>query len=334
MIIGSKIPRVDGLEKVTGEAKFTADLRFPGMLEAKVLRSPLPHAAIESIDARKAEALPGVVAVLTRDDLGDINPFYGNCFRDRPIVAIDRVRFVGEPVAVIAADDGMIAEEALALMDVRYRELPVLSTVEDALAPEAILLHENLSGAGEFHDIASLGGKPEPNICHYEHYEKGDVARGFSEADEVIEESYEFPMVYQYAMEPHTSVARVTSEGITLWTSSAHPFLVRAELAHMFGLPHSRVEVIVPFVGGAYGSKNLFQDRAAHCRHGAQDRRKAGQARAKRSRIDANHAPTFGALPYAHRREARWHTRRPRSGSCDGHRRLCRQRPAGGSARG
>jgi CO/xanthine dehydrogenase Mo-binding subunit len=110
MIIGSKIPRVDGLEKVTGEAKFTADLRFPGMLEAKVLRSPLPHAAIESIDARKAEALPGVVAVLTRDDLGDINPFYGNCFRDRPIVAIDRVRFVGEPVTVIAADDGMIAE--------------------------------------------------------------------------------------------------------------------------------------------------------------------------------------------------------------------------------
>src|SRR5215468_4588045 len=259
MIIGSKIPRVDGLEKVTGEAKFTADLRFPGMLEAKVLRSPLPHAAIESIDARKAEALPGVVAVLTRDDLGDINPFYGNCFRDRPIVAIDRVRFVGEPVAVIAADDGMIAEEALALMDVRYRELPVLSTVEDALAPEAILLHENLSGAGEFHDIASLGGKPEPNICHYEHYEKGDVARGFSEADEVIEESYEFPMVYQYAMEPHTSVARVTNEGITLWSASAHPFLVRAELAHMFGLPHSRVEVIVPFVGGAYGSKSYFK---------------------------------------------------------------------------
>jgi CO/xanthine dehydrogenase Mo-binding subunit len=189
MMIGSKIPRVDGVEKVTGEAKFTADLRFPGMLEAKVLRSPLPHAAIESIDARRAEALPGVVAVLTRDDLKDINPFYGNCFRDRAIVAIDRVRFVGEPVAMIAAEDGLIAEEALALVDVRYRELPVLSTVEDALAPEAILLHENVSGAGEFHDIASLGGKSQPNVCHREYYEKGDVARGFAEADEVIEES-------------------------------------------------------------------------------------------------------------------------------------------------
>jgi CO/xanthine dehydrogenase Mo-binding subunit len=259
MMIGSKIPRVDGVEKVTGEAKFTADLRFPGMLEAKVLRSPLPHAAIESIDARRAEALPGVVAVLTRDDLRDINPFYGNCFRDRAIVAIDRVRFVGEPVATIAAEDGLIAEEALALVDVRYRELPVLSTVEDALAPEAILLHENVYRTGEFHDIASLGGKPQTNVCYCEYYEKGDVARGFAEADEVIEESFAFPMVYQYAMEPHTSVARFASEGITLWTSSAHPFLVRAELAHMFGLPHSRVEVIVPFVGGAYGSKSYFK---------------------------------------------------------------------------
>jgi CO/xanthine dehydrogenase Mo-binding subunit len=259
MIIGSKIPRVDGFEKVTGEAKFTGDLNFSGMLEAKVLRSPLPHAAVESIDTRKAETLPGVIAVLTRDDLGDINPFYGNCFRDRAIVAIDRVRFVGEPVAVVAAEDGLIAEEALSHIEVRYRELPILSTVADALAPDALLLHENLAGAGEFHDIATLGGKPQPNICHYEHYEKGDVARGFAESDEVIEESFEFPMVYQYAMEPHTSVARVTNEGITLWTSSAHPFLVRAELAHMFGLPHSRVEVIVPFVGGAYGSKSYFK---------------------------------------------------------------------------
>ena len=258
-MIGSKIPRVDGIEKVTGEAKFTADLRFPGLLEAKVLRSPLPHATIEAIDASKAEALPGVVAVLTRDDLKAINPFYGNCFRDRPIVAIDRVRFIGEPVAVIAAEDGLVAEEALALVDVRYRELPLLSTVDDALAADAALLHEEFAGAGEFHDIAGLGGKPQPNVCHFEHYEKGDVARGFAEADEVVEETFEFPMVYQYAMEPHTGVARVSKEGITLWTSSAHPFLVRAELAHMFGLAQSRVEVIVPFVGGAYGSKSYFK---------------------------------------------------------------------------
>ena len=99
----------------------------------------------------------------------------------------------------------------------------------------------------------------KPNVCHYEFFERGDVTRGFAEADQVIEETFEFPMIYQYAMEPHTSVARVTDGGITLWSSSAHPFLVRSELAHMFGLPHAKVEVIVPYVGGAYGSKSYFK---------------------------------------------------------------------------
>src|SRR5215510_10248357 len=94
---------------------------------------------------------------------------------------------------------------------------------------------------------------------HHEHFEKGDASKGFAEADEIIDETYEFPMIYHYTMEPHTTVARVTREGITLWTSSAHPFLVRAELAHMFGYSHSKVEVIVPYVGGAFGGKSYFK---------------------------------------------------------------------------
>src|SRR5690349_8294585 len=126
MAVGRHAPRIDGIEKVTGAARFTADLTFPGLLEAKVLRSPLPHAKIEFIDTRGAEALPGVIAVLTRDDLNDINPLYGNCLRDRPVVAIDRVRYVGEPVAVIAAESAGIAEEALARILVDYDELPRL----------------------------------------------------------------------------------------------------------------------------------------------------------------------------------------------------------------
>src|SRR5918992_2327022 len=259
MAFASKAARVDGVEKVTGEAKYTGDLNLPGLLEAKVLRSPLPPARIETIEARKAAAYSGVVAILTRDDVKDINPFYGNCLRDRPLVALDRVRFVGEPVAVVAAEDPLIAEEALSLIDVRYDELPCLATVADALVPGAPLLHENIADTGEFHDIASVGGAMKPNVCHYEYFERGDIARGFAEADEIIEETFEFPMIYQYAMEPHTSVARVTDGGITLWSSSAHPFLVRSELAHMFGLPHAKVEVIVPYVGGAYGSKSYFK---------------------------------------------------------------------------
>jgi CO/xanthine dehydrogenase Mo-binding subunit len=259
MAFANKASRVDGFEKVTGEAKYTGDLNLPGLLEAKVLRSPFPHARIESINTEKAAARSGVVAILTREDVKDINPFYGNCLRDRPLVALDIVRFVGEPVAVVAAENPSIAEEALSLIEVRYQELPCLATVEDALAPGAPLLHEGMAGAGEFHDIATVGEAMKPNVCHHEFFERGDVIRGFAQADEIIEETFEFPMIYQYAMEPHTSVARVADCGITLWSSSAHPFLVRAELAHMFGLPHAKVEVVVPYVGGAYGSKSYFK---------------------------------------------------------------------------
>ena len=229
MIGGQKASRVDGFDKVTGEAKYTGDLNLPGLLQAKVLRSPFPHARIESINTEKAAALSGVVAILTRDDLKDINPFYGNCLRDRPLVALDKVRFVGEPVAVVAAEDLLIAEEALALIDVRYHELPCLGTVEDALAAGAPLVHESTASTGEFHDIATVGAVMNPNVCHHEFFERGNVIRGFTEAVQVLEETFEFPMIYQYAMEPHSAVARVNPAGITLWSSSAHPFLVRSE---------------------------------------------------------------------------------------------------------
>jgi len=151
MSIGISVPRVDGVEKVTGAAKFTGDLAIPGMLEAKVLRSPVPHAVIESIDISKAQSRRGVVAILTRDDLTDIDPYYGNCLRDRAVVATDKVRFVGEPVAVVAAEDGLQAEEALSLIEVQYRELACVADIDAALAEGAPLLHERQSGAGEFH---------------------------------------------------------------------------------------------------------------------------------------------------------------------------------------
>ncbi len=259
MTVGVSTPRIDGIEKVTGEAKFTGDLMMPGLLEAKVLRSPLPHALIESIDTSKAESLPGVVAILTRDDLGDIDPYYGNCLRDRAVVAIDRVRFVGEPVAVVAAEDALTAEEALSLIDVHYQELPCVADLDAALAEGAPRLHANTASSGEFHDVAGVGAEFGANICHRVQFIKGDPATSFAQAEVIIEEIFEFPMVCQYAMEPHTAIARVTHDGIMLWSSSAHPFLVRSELAHMFHLSHSKVEVIVPFVGGAYGSKSYFK---------------------------------------------------------------------------
>jgi CO/xanthine dehydrogenase Mo-binding subunit len=257
--VGSNTKRQDAIEKVTGHAKYTGDLALPGLLEGKVLRSAFPHALIESVDTHKAEALHGVVAVLTRDDLKDIDPYYGHCLRDRPLIAIDRVRYIGEPVAVVAAENRETAEEALSLIHVRYKELPCLASVEDALAEGAPLLHENVAGVGEFHEMGGVGDQKKSNVCHHEHFAKGSPDKGFEEADEIIEETYEFPMIYHYTMEPHTTVAKYTQESITLWTSSAHPFLVRAEIAHMFGLPHSKVEVVVPYVGGAFGGKSYFK---------------------------------------------------------------------------
>jgi len=259
MTIGISVPRVDGVEKVTGAAKFTGDLAIAGMLEAKVLRSSLPHAVIESIDITKALSVPGVVAILTRDDLTDIDPYYGNCLRDRAVVAINKVRFVGEPIAVVAAESGLDAEEALSLIDVRYRELLCVPDIDAALAEGAPLLHEQQSGAGEFHEVAGVGESFGANICHRERFVKGDPDKAFAGAEEIVEETFSFPMIYQYAMEPHSAIARVSAGVVTLWSSSAHPFLVRAEIAHMFGLPHAKVEVNVPFVGGAYGSKSYFK---------------------------------------------------------------------------
>lgn len=258
-IVGSSVLRVDGVEKVTGTAKFTGDLVFPDLLEAKVLRSPLPHGQIISIETSRAESAPGVAAVLTRGDLKDIDPFYGNCLRDRAVVAIDHVRFIGEPVAVVAAESALAAAEALALIDVQYRELPVVADIDAALAEGAPRLHEIQAGSGEFHDVAGVGESFGGNICHRERFIKGNPEQAFSAAEEIVAETYEFPMIYQYAMEPHSAVARVTPDSVTLWSSSAHPFLVRSELAHMFGYRHAQVEVIVPFVGGAYGSKSYFK---------------------------------------------------------------------------
>lgn len=164
-IVGSSAARRDAVEKVTGQAKYTGDLALPGLLEGKVLRSVFPHALIESIDVRKAEGLAGVVAVLTRADLKDINPYYGHCLRDRPLIAIDRVRYIGEPIAIIAAENRKIAEEALSLIEVRYKELPVLATPEDALAEGAPILHENVAGVGEFHEMGAWENKPNPTFA-------------------------------------------------------------------------------------------------------------------------------------------------------------------------
>jgi CO/xanthine dehydrogenase Mo-binding subunit len=240
-VVGTSVRRVDGGDKVTGRAKYAGDLLIPGMIEGKFLRSPYAHARIHAIDTREAESLPGVVAVLTREDFTEISPYIGRGKnKDQPIIALERAIYAGQPVAAVAALDRATAEEALNKIHVDYEELPAVIHVDEAIA----------DGAPRLHDFA------ERNICATAELVKGDVEKGFAQADEIFEDSFEFPMIYHYSMEPHTAIAQVDSDGIQIWTSTGHPFGVRQEVAEIFHVPLSKVRVQVNFVGGAYGSKS------------------------------------------------------------------------------
>ena len=254
-VVGRSVPRRDADEKLRGKAQFAGDIIVPRMLHGKVLRSPHPHARIASVDTSDAERLPGVVCVLTAADLADIDPYWGHAIRDRPVLAIDRVRFAGEPVAAVAAEDEATAAAALERIEVEYEELEVVGTIEQALAPNAPIVNEGPLRPGLFHGLGELA-PADGNVCYRYHIDRGEAEAVFARADFVVEGEYTFPAVYQYAMETHTVVAQVEEGEITLWASCQHPYLVRAEIAALFEVPISNVRVIVPYLGGGFGSKS------------------------------------------------------------------------------
>ena len=253
--VGKSVERADGRLKLAGQAEFTGDIRLPGMLYGAVLHSPVAHARITSIDTSAAEKLDGVVAILTGDDLSDLDPYYGHALRDRPIVAIGKVRFTGEPVAVVAAESQAAADLAVTRITVDYHELPVAASLEPALAKEAPLVHEEAVRPGSAHGLGTLPDR-DGNVCYSYSFRRGDVDRAFAEGAVVVEGEYTFPAVYQYSMETHTTIAHWHGGELTLWSSCQHPFLVRQEIAVLFGLPLDLVQVIVPFLGGGFGSKS------------------------------------------------------------------------------
>jgi len=234
--VGHSVPRVDGVDKVTGKAKFVGDIVVPGMLYGKILRSPYPHARIRAIDATEAEALSGVVAVLTATDIDDLNPIYNG----RPIIAMHKVRYVGEPVAAVAALDLATAEEALGLIQIDYQELPAVVGIDAAVKKDAPLIHEEKGG----------------NIGTHEQVRRGDADAGFAQSDEIVEDTFTFPMVYHYAMEPHSVIAHYDSDEVTVWSSAQHPFQVRGDIAKLFKLAPAKVRLIINYLGGGYGSKS------------------------------------------------------------------------------
>ncbi|MDE3130331.1 MAG: xanthine dehydrogenase family protein [Acidobacteriota bacterium] len=253
--VGVSRPRKDAHEKLEGRAQYVGDMEMAGMLHGGVLRSPHAHALIKRLDCSRALELDGVVAVLTGADLDDIEPYYGHAIKDRPIIAIDRVRFAGEPVAAVAAVDVATAEAAVALIEVEYESLPVLDTLEKALAPDAPRLHERRPKIGLFHGLGEIGDA-DGNVCYRHVLGSGDVDAVRAGAAITVEGEYAFPAVYQYAMETHATTAHFHGDGVTLWANCQHPFLVQAELADLFGFEKGAVRVVVPYLGGGFGSKS------------------------------------------------------------------------------
>jgi CO/xanthine dehydrogenase Mo-binding subunit len=256
-VAGKEARRVDGIEKVTGKALYTGDLQLPGMAYAKILRSPVAHARLVKVDASQAQGLTGVIATLTRDDIKQFNYKYGATYKDQSIVAVDKVRYVGDPVAAVLAEDPMLAEEALNLIEVEYDELPKVTNIEEATVPGAIQVHEGDVARAELR--GSIYGAPErfngTNICYYLGFGRGDVEKGFAKCDFVFEDTFRFQKVQHYSLEPHINIAHYDGDKLTVWASCQDPFTLRDHLSGIFRLPLSHIRVIVPYVGGGYGGK-------------------------------------------------------------------------------
>jgi CO/xanthine dehydrogenase Mo-binding subunit len=258
--IGKTFRRLDYESKVSGGAQYLADMQVPGMCHGRILRSPLPHARIKKIDPSKALKLPGVLAIITRDDIlhdEGIEPFYGPVFKDQTIVAVEKVRHVGDPVAAVAALNDDTADEALRSIDVEYEELPAVLSVEDALKQNPVLVHESVripdSGFADLAELKPIGGT---NICTHFKLNRGDIRQGFAEADRIFEDTFTLPATQHSFLETHACIASVEAGGrITVWATTQNPFVVRTQLANIFKLPVAKVRVIVPYLGGGYGGK-------------------------------------------------------------------------------
>ena len=258
--IGKTVRRLDYESKVTGEAQYLADMQVPGMCHGKILRSPLPHARIEKLDISKALRVPGVITVLTRDDIlhnAGIEPYYGPVFSDQTIVAVEKVRHVGDPVAAVAALNTDAAEEALRLIEVEYQELPAVLDVEKALTPGTPLVHESIRiPQSGFADLAELKPVEGTNICTHFKLQRGDINSGFADSDHIFEDTFTLPATQHSFLETHASIALVEPNGrITVWATTQNPFVVRTQLANIFKVPVSKVRIIVPYLGGGYGGK-------------------------------------------------------------------------------
>jgi CO/xanthine dehydrogenase Mo-binding subunit len=247
--------RADGIEKVTGQARYAADLVLPGLLEGRFLFAGRAHARIRGLDTSKAERLKGVVAVVTQDDVPRLR--YGSAVKDRPLFADGLVRFEGEVVAAVAALSPEIAAAAIDLIDVDYEDLPAITDPELALGPESELVHPGWELYSAYDGLVRKG-----NDCAYVTIVKGDAAAAFEAADEIIEERYVCDQSHPVPIEPHAVVAQWQGEKVTVWTSTQVPFSARSGVAETLQMAESNVRVVVPYLGGGFGGKCEFHFEA------------------------------------------------------------------------
>jgi CO/xanthine dehydrogenase Mo-binding subunit len=257
-VVGKPHPRLDGSDTVTGRAAYTADVVLPSMLHVKLFRSSVAHARIRRVDTSHALSLPGVAAVLTADDVP--RKRFGFSVQDEQIFARDKVRYIGDVIAAVAAVEDEVAEQAVGLIDWDYDDLRAVLTPDDALRENAPLVHDELYSyrmnsvlARDWHPVFGT------NIAHQAIFSKGDIDRGFAEADEIFDDTFRTQQVQHCSLEPHAVVADWNGERLTIWTSTQKVFLVRSGLADLFGLPESQIRVIGTKIGGGFGGKNAMR---------------------------------------------------------------------------
>jgi CO/xanthine dehydrogenase Mo-binding subunit len=250
-IIGKPLPRVEGAEKVNGALRYAADTLRPGTLWGKVLRSPYPHARILNIDTSKARKVPGVKAIITA---ADVNPrLIGAVLQDMPVLAQDRVRYVGEEIAAVAAIDANMAEEAVNLIDVEYEQLPAVFDPLEAMKPDAPVLHPDYAN---YHGPKTKA--PElKNVQTLVRGGKGDIARGFAESDRIFENSFRTQLIHQGYIEPYAITVEVDQQGrLAIWVANQSVFKLRKVLGEYFDMPLEMITVHPSNMGGSFGAKD------------------------------------------------------------------------------
>jgi CO/xanthine dehydrogenase Mo-binding subunit len=258
--LGCSIPRIEARAKVTGRAPYLHGLRLPGMLHGKILRSTIAHGRILGIETRAATKLAGVHRIITIDDVLEImaNPYYGPAFHDQPVLAHGKVRHIGEPVALVLADDPHVAEQAVNLIVTDYEQLPAVSDELAAMTSETIV-HEELEPAGTFADLKHLAGRSHTNVALQFRLRRGDVEPAFHVADRIFEHTFRSPPTQHATLEPFICVAEPGEGTLTLHTASQMPSFVRFEIARLLGWPENRVRVQVALLGGGFGAKTYIR---------------------------------------------------------------------------